>query len=287
MRYLLPSYWHGIGNVQRAKKLLGPQLRARLGQIANMSNIPDKTDKNEEEYNVLTWLAEGAKGQERDPDALACTEVVLALASVHPNLIRMVNVLYDLTANPRYIPELRKEIMDEKQGLWDFSSHSRLKKLDSVLRESQCMSPPSILGMKRLFRQPYTFCDATHIPKGTYVCLPTFAIENDPLHTENPQEFDGLRSYRLPKSKGRESDHSISTPEKTVLNFGYGKSACPGRFFASLIIKITLVKLLTDYEFEFLPGTQRPKNIIFHEFLFPRPWNKILVRRRQDTGKAF
>lgn len=126
------------------------------------------------------------------------------------------------------------------------------------------------------------------IPQGTYVCLPTFAIENDPEHTVEPEVFDGLRSYRLRQDKEtKNEDHQFSTPERTVLSFGYGKSACPGRYFASLILKMTFVKLLTEYEFKFLPGTERPRNMVVHEFLFPKPWDMILVRRRKGGVYAF
>ena len=204
----------------------------------------------------------------------------------------MVNVLYDLAANPGYFKELQAEIESEaesKQG-WNEASYSQLQKLDSVLRESQRMSPPTIMGMKRLFKQTYTFSDGLNILKGTYACLPTYSIENDPEHTPRPEIFDGLRSYRRRqrtrisdnKLNGNNEEHQFSSTERTILNFGYGKSACPGRYFASLVIKIMFVKLLTEYEFKFLPGMERPKNIVAHEFLFCWPWQGMMVRRKND-----
>ena len=239
---------------------------------------------------MLAWLAELAKGGDRNPDTLAHVEVLLALASVHTTLLRMVNVLYDLTSHPQYLDEIRREIKEEvesKEG-WTSTSYSRLHKLDSVLRESQRMSPPTTLGLKRLFIKPHTFQNGLHIPAGTYVCLPTFAIENDPQHTVDPENFDGLRSYRqkqLERSRNNISasstgKHEFSSIDRTILNFGYGKTACPGRFFASVIIKILFVKLLTEYEFSFLPGEGRPKNLMVHEFLFCWPWQKMLLRKR-------
>ncbi|KAF2187594.1 putative cytochrome P450 [Zopfia rhizophila CBS 207.26] len=287
--YFLPSYWHCQRYVQKAKAFLGPILRHLLHKNDISSWSPHGA---EDDSNVLRWLAETAKGRDRDADTLAHVEVLLALASVHTTLLRMANVLYDLTANPELFGELQAEIqaVSSNQDGWDQTSYSKLDKLDSVLRESQRMSPPTILGMKRMFQQPHTFSNGIHIPKGTYVCLSTFAIENDPAHTTNPEVFDGLRSYRLRQQKESKAvqenknndDRLFSSMEPTVLNFGYGKTACPGRYFASLVIKILFVKLLTEYDFKFLPGTGRPKNLMAHEFLFCWPWQKMLVRRKKD-----
>ncbi|MCJ1351569.1 MAG: hypothetical protein MMC33_001553 [Icmadophila ericetorum] len=281
--YLLPSYWFGRKYVHTAKTLLGPKIRGLLRKSDNGWS----PDINEEDFNVLAWLADLAKGNDRNPDTLAHVEVLLALASVHTTLLRMVNVLSDLIANPGYFEELQEEITSVSQKGWSESSYFELQKLDSVLRESQRRSPPTVLGMKRLFKQSFTFSNGLHIPQGTYVCLPTFAIENDPEHTMNPDTFDGLRSYRLRQRKGEKENHQFSSAEPTVLNFGYGKSACPGRFFASLIIKMVFVKLLTEYEFRFLPGKARPKNLMAHEFLFPWPWDKVLMRRKTEGSCPF
>lgn len=282
--HLLPTYWKGKGYIRSAKALLGPKIQDLLRRNDAGSWTPD----SEEDFNVLAWSAETAKGRDRDPETLAHLQVLLALASVHTTLLRMVNVLYDLMANPEHFDDLRAEIKWTSQGGWDTSSYSRLQKLDSVLRESQRMSPPTILGMKRLFLVPHTFSNGLTISKGTYACLPTFAVENDPENTANPVQFDGLRSYRLRQHQGdNDDDHQFVSTEPTILNFGYGKSACPGRFFASLTLKMVFVKLLSEYEFKFLPNSARPKNILLHEFLFPWPWDKVLVRKRQHGACPF
>ncbi|KAL6720899.1 hypothetical protein ACLMJK_002824 [Lecanora helva] len=292
--YLLPSYWKCYTYIRYAKALLGPRIDSLLRKGEQESWTPDTN--SEEHMNVLSWLADAAKGRDRNPDVLAHIEVLLALASVHTTLLRMVNVLYDLTANPIYVPQILAEIYHEKEQGWTSSSYSRLSKLDSILRESQRLSPPTTLGMKRLFKQPHTFQNGIHIPANTYICLPTFAIENDPEHTQNPSTFDGLRSWRLRQRHHTDSSskeamesefHQFTSVEPTVLNFGYGKTACPGRFFAALVLKILFVKLLEDYEFRFLEGKGRPRNIQMHEFLFPWPWDRIEVRKRVESSSPF
>ncbi|KAK8043767.1 cytochrome P450 [Apiospora phragmitis] len=276
------THTSAMGTTPR-KDVLRPKINELLR--GDQTSTPDGFDP--ETSNVLSWLAESAKGADRDSDTIAHIEVLLALASVHTTLLRMVNVLYDITASgDDLISELRGEIesaFDEDSG---------------VLRESQRMSPPTTLGMKRLFKEEFTFSSGLRMPRGTYACMPVYAIENDPANTPNPDRFDGLRYYRAPQStppkrgevsaaataRAAEDDRErlFTSPGKTALNFGYGKSACPGRFFASLIIKMLFVKLLTEYEFRFLPGHGRPSNLLAHEFLFCWPWQKMLVRRRQQ-----
>jgi cytochrome P450 len=139
--------------------------------------------------------------------------------------------------------------------------------------------------------------------------MPVFAIENDPDLVPDPEKFDGLRYYRLATGMemngfvpskggltGSTDDYRFSTPSPTSLSFGYGRAACPGRFFASLVIKMIMVKLLSEYEFRFVPKQdrygnecpgQRPTNYMFHEFLFPWPWDWMQVKRRQGGNCPF
>lgn len=64
------------------------------------------------------------------------------------------------------------------------------------------------------------------------------------------------------------------------MHFGHGRYACPGRFFASNIMKIILTELLMRYEFKFVEGQTRPENLNADEFLYAHPDSKLLVRKR-------
>lgn len=287
---LLPPFWHCRGYLRKANRLLGPKIQKLLAENDAGRFVPQ--DNDEQHVNVLSWLVDSSRGKDRNPGTLAHVMVILALASVHTVLLRIVNVLYDLTVHPELLSELRAEI-DNVATHWRDSPYERLHKLDSVLVESQRMSPPTVTGLKRLFHADYTFQNGLHIPKGAYVCMPIYAIENDPEYITDPEVFDGLRQYNLSKKQqnteqdGKRKTVPFTSPSPTVLNFGYGRSACPGRFFAGLELKMIFVKLLCEYEFKFLPGAGRPSNLTAHEFLFTWPWTKMLVRRRQGGVSPF
>ncbi|KAI0592803.1 hypothetical protein F4775DRAFT_597845, partial [Biscogniauxia sp. FL1348] len=90
-------------------------------------------------------------------------------------------------------------------------------------------------------RAPHTFRGGLHVPRGTFACMPIAAIENDAAHVRggdgDPAVFDALRYYRLrlqapDEHAARACD--FASPTRTSLSFGYGRNACPGRFFAAL-----------------------------------------------------
>ncbi|KAI8946163.1 hypothetical protein F4801DRAFT_583704 [Xylaria longipes] len=111
-----------------------------------------------------------------------------------------------------------------KEG-WKDMPYDRLYRLDSAMSESQRMSPPSLLGMKRLFKFPYTFQDGTHVTAGTYTCIATSVIENNSANTPNPEIFNGPRRFHTLESKRSVSqfnetmakEFSFSTPTPTAL----------------------------------------------------------------------
>ncbi|KAI4250738.1 MAG: hypothetical protein LQ352_005273 [Teloschistes flavicans] len=196
--------------------------------------------------------------------------------------MNVVHVLYDLASHPEYVEPLREEIRDtsNEDGGWQKSSFSKLRKLDSFIKESQRFNPPSMLSYHRVMAQDYTLRDGTVLSKGTHLAMAVSAIQNEPAVTPRPEMFDGLRYYKMRQQPGEGHLHQFATTEPTMLNFGHGKNACPGRFFASLEIKTILVKLIMDYDFKFVNGMGRPANLKAHEFIFPNPEGKMMVRKR-------
>ncbi|KAL9603416.1 MAG: hypothetical protein Q9179_002186 [Wetmoreana sp. 5 TL-2023] len=202
--------------------------------------------------------------------------------------MNVVHVLYDLATYPDYVEPLGEEIQNtaNKDGGWHKSSYSKLRKLDSFIKESQRCNPPSMLSYHRVMAQDYTLNNETKLTKGTHIAMAVSAIQNDPDVTPSPEVFDGLRYYRIRQQPGEGHLHQFATTESNMLNFGHGKNACPGRFFASLEIKTILVKLIMDYDFKFLDELGRPANLKAHEFIFPNPEGQLLVEKR-DVNETF
>lgn len=280
LSWLLPTTWKGHRYIKDAKKLLIPEILRRRATIVEKASA----DGN----NLMSWMMEIASEDEGDPASLAHLEVVMSLASIHTSQMNAVHCLYDLIARPDYVEPIREEIrkvMKEDGGWmqWQKSSFTKLRKLDSFMRESQRWNPPTLLSMHRVMMQNYQLSDGTMLSKGAHVSMAVNAIQNDPDVTPKPEVFDGLRYYKLRQQDGQGHLHQFSTTQEKILNFGHGANSCPGRFFASLEIKIILVRLIMDYDWKLPEGQGRPANLSAHEFVFPNPDAKIYVRERKES----
>src|ERR1700761_4429551 len=112
-------------------------------------------------------------------------------------------------------------------------------------------------------QRPLTLSDGTHLPTGTTISIPADAVGSDPTNYPNPEEFDAWRFVKLRSQKeGVTSNyHQLVTSNKTSLFFGYGKHACPGRFFAAAEIKLILAHLIMNYDIELVDKDKgRPRN---------------------------
>jgi len=278
--YCIPSNWRGWGYIESAKKLLVPEIKRRARQLSQeKKTATGRVDDSGS--NLLSWMMECAEGPEKEPTHLAHLEIVVSLASIHTSQMNAVHVIYDLAAHPEYVPELREEILAAARadGGWNKTSYARLRKLDSLLKESQRLNPPSVLSYHRVMTQAHVLSDGTKLGKGCHIAMAVNAIQNDPDVTPDPATFDAFRYEKLRQRPGESHLHQFATTESNMLNFGHGKNACPGRFFASLEIKIIVVKLIMNYDFRLVGGV-RPPNLTAHEFIFPNPKGRLLVKAR-------
>jgi cytochrome P450 len=108
------------------------------------------------------------------------------------------------------------------------------------------------------------------------------SVNHDPELYSNSDKFDGYRFLRL-----RETDDSnkytFTHSSKTSLGFGAGPHACPGRFYAAVVAKLTIAAMLSNYEIKFADENNnggQAKNICFNFHLIPDPTAKIILRRR-------
>jgi cytochrome P450 len=237
---------------------------------------------------LLDWMIEIAKDEERNAKDLAHLEVVISLASIHTSQMSAVHVLYDLAHYSEYVDVLRGEIRevmreDGQWAQWNKNSFYKLKKLDSFMRESQRRNPPTLLSYHRILRQDFVLHDGTFLPKGSHITMPVNEIQNDSSVTSDPGRFDPLRYYNMRKKTNQGHLHQFATTEENILNFGHGRYACPGRFFAALEIKSILVRLIMEYDWKLPDGQGRPENLMAHEFVFPSQEGILYMKAHHET----
>lgn len=101
-------------------------------------------------------------------------------------------------------------------------------------------------------------------------------ISMDPEVVENPEVFD---AFRFVKQKVPTSGFVSTGPSH--MHFGLGRYACPGRFFASIVMKLILSRFLAEYEFHFASGqTERPRNLLIGDKIVPNVSTPIFIKKR-------
>jgi cytochrome P450 len=122
------------------------------------------------------------------------------------------------------------------------------------------------------------------LPQGTM--LGTNAIEaqfDEDVFGENALEFDPYRFVRIEEETGKK----IQLPTSTLhtLTFGYGKHACPGRFFAAQEMKLLVAYFLIHYDLKLEnPDGKRPKNLWLNAFNMPSSNARVLMRKRKGVA---
>jgi cytochrome P450 len=116
----------------------------------------------------------------------------------------------------------------------------------------------SIVSNQRQALVPITLKDGTHIPAGTRVaCAKVDTVYNDP----NVAIFDPKRWYRKRYETGEVTKYFAVVTEKDYMHFGFGSQACPGRYLAVGIVKMMMIKLLSEFEFRFPDGKRTANDL--------------------------
>jgi cytochrome P450 len=100
-----------------------------------------------------------------------------------------------------------------------------------------------------------TLSNGLRIPAGATIEAAHGPTLQDPNLYPRPDQFDARRFLRLrdasepdPLSYKNREQYQFIAVTKENLSFGFGKHACPGRFFAANEIKLILARILLNYD---------------------------------------
>ncbi|KAL4905803.1 hypothetical protein BDW74DRAFT_184870 [Aspergillus multicolor] len=282
--WFLPCSWEITRNHWKAQRILLPYIRYRKSIASQRADEISSLGKSEFP-DILQYLIEEATGKDAEPFSLAAMVLSLSLASNHTTAMALTECLYDLCAHPEYQKELRREVQDaiDADGGWRKTTLLKMRKLDSFMKESQRVNPPSLMGYKRKIMQDTTLSDGLHLPSEAHIEFAIVPIQHSSV--SDPSQFDGFRYYRKRQSQAEFYRHQFATTSPADLHFGHGRNSCPGRFMASNVIKMVIGTLLTEYEFR-LDCEGRPEGVKAFEFNFPSPTARLLLRRRKKGKPA-
>ncbi|KAK7045463.1 hypothetical protein VNI00_007716 [Paramarasmius palmivorus] len=259
--------------MRRGVRLLSPLIQDRLDKEAEYGkDWPGKPD------DLISWLIDSAPPSQKNVEDLALQILVINFGAIHTTGIAFTSTFYYLACHPELHDFLREEIESivEEEG-WTKSAVAKMHKLDSVLKEAQRLAGNGVTAMNRLVLKDFTFSDGTTVPAGTFITAATNATHNDEVCViriiskpdiiysyaqqnvyPNANEYQGFRFAEIKSEEGEELGQNMVKPNPEYVIFGYGKHACPGRFFAVNELKSMLAHCLLNYDFKFEDGRTEP-----------------------------
>ncbi|OJD16455.1 hypothetical protein ACJ73_08884 [Blastomyces percursus] len=261
--------------IEEARAIIQPVLDER--RMAKEAAI--RAGKTPEHYvDAMEWLEESAKGRYYDP---VIAQLSFSHASIHTTSDLITQTLLDLCGRDELIQELRDEIVTVMwtEG-WKKSTLFKLKLMDSVLKETQRLKPVAVATMRRIAEEDTVLSDKTFLPKGELIVVACDKMW-DPNIYPNPTTYDPYRFLKLRETPGHETSAQLVSPSPEHLGFGFGKHACPGRFFAANEVKIALCHILLKYDIKLAEGYE-PRILPNGLSLSSDHMARISIRRREE-----
>ncbi|KAF5326363.1 hypothetical protein D9611_001062 [Ephemerocybe angulata] len=233
--------------IKDTERLLGPTIQRRLDDMkqygAGWEGKPN---------DMITWLIKGALPEHRNVKDISMKIVFMNASSIHTTSISTTNALFDLAAHQEYITPLRAEIEEaiSSHG-WTKDAMRQMRKLDSFIKESSRFAGTNAISMRRKVLKDFVFSNGVTVPAGVTLAVASYSLQIDPEYYDDPTTFKGFRFSEMRDTGSDEFDplrHQMITLDPTYMVFGYGRNACPGRFFAVNEVKAVLAYIITTYD---------------------------------------
>ncbi|KAL1856866.1 hypothetical protein Daus18300_010629 [Diaporthe australafricana] len=287
---LLLTRFH-LRNLRKAMEVILPVVQARF------KNFQERESSSEERRPVnldaIEWSLEYSKGsaKEHDPHwiALSLLHNIWAGSAAPGGLVTQ--MVFQVLMEPQHLSPLRAEAEAalSPHGYTDKALGS-MHLMDSLIRELNRVYPTGAITCARTIMNPggFQLHDGLHLPRGTRVAVPALAIQTDADNFDDPLTVDAFRFSRLREAaiegrgqQGAEQDWGAATASETNLAFGFGKHACPGRFYAVRKAKLIFSKLILEYDLKWEGVKTRPKSLSLNGQFAPNQWQKIFLKKRR------
>ncbi|KAJ8516848.1 hypothetical protein ONZ45_g5889 [Pleurotus djamor] len=271
-----------LGGPKQPMKYVKPYLLKRLEERAQES-------PSSHLFNIAEFLIHNAPPETlSDIDDLAMRILNVNFGSIHTSSIYVTQALFEMAQMSEDDREsIRREVRQalEEEGGWNKAALQRFRKLDSLLREVGRMYGLSRFGMNRLTIANGRLSDGTVVPSWYKVMVNLKPIHRNSSVYPNPNTFDPFRFSKLRDEEDSSVKHGFTTVDKDFIAFGTGRHACPGRFFASMELKIMLAHVLLRYDFKLPDGaTKRPPSFVLAGTTLPPLKGHILFKPRSKVG---
>ncbi|CAG8616505.1 1126_t:CDS:10 [Ambispora leptoticha] len=235
LNFIHPWFYHFIVKYinNPAKKNLDILMRKIKPYIAKrFENRINNDKKDQKSIDFLQMILSVSNFDKNSFDELLLGSVLMHItfAILYPTSTFCNAVILEYATRLEYWQELQDEqsnIVQEYGNSLSYESVLKMEKLDSFIKESaRTYGTTHILIGKK-----FTFSNGIEVPYGRRIALDFSMIHGEESGIRNADMFDGFRYVGM--------NSSFTYINREVLTFGLGRRACPGRNFATYVIKIT------------------------------------------------
>ncbi|EFN89240.1 Cytochrome P450 6a2 [Harpegnathos saltator] len=159
--------------------------------------------------------------------------------------------LYELAQNQDIQDKVRQEIDEtlKKYGELTHDAMNEMTYLHKIIKETT-RKYPSLPSLNRVVTEDIVLpMTNVHLPKGTSITIPVFAMHRDPALFPDPDKFDPER-FNPDQVKARRT--------YTYMPFGGGPRQCIGSRFGYMQTKIGVINVISNFKFKLHPRTPIP-----------------------------
>jgi len=247
--------------------------------------------------DVIQWLIRVAENH--GPDQLTSEKIatrILALTSMFVFAIGWVFVhavldIYCAPAEDGVVAALQAECASNLDSLYTKEGTDALYRLDSAVRESMRLNDVMVhlLPLDVLAGAGIDLGNGTRVTAGSGVrtVFPARMVHMDADLYPDPNRFDAFRfSREFEGSESSSTGNGTTTRTRKLMTsvttdflpFGYGRHACPGRWFVAHMVKQGVAYMLLNYDVQV---TKRPgKKTALLNFMMPPEAAEMRVRRK-------
>ncbi|WP_043624066.1 cytochrome P450 [Nonomuraea candida] len=179
------------------------------------------------------------------PARIRDSVLMIMLAAHHTTGVAVSWTLHLLSRHPAHAARVTEEldaVLDGRPAP-EYADLRRLPQLEMALKESMRLYPPGPYGARET-TEALTLGDH-HIPAGTTIFYPFWAVHLNPAYWPDPRTFDPGRF--TPEAQARR-------PRFAYVPFGLGPRSCEGASLAMVEAELVLAVLLARFRFEPVPG---------------------------------
>ncbi|KAI3522078.1 hypothetical protein L1887_11557 [Cichorium endivia] len=239
--------WLDLGGHEKAMKRVAQEIDIMAGKWLDEHRRKRNYEEAFEEKDfmdvMISTVEKGGLGKFDADTIIKSACMVLIASSADTTTVMLTWMLSLLLNNPHSLRKAQEEIdkIVGKDRQVNESDITNLVYLQAIVKETLRLYPAGRLGGMREFTEDCTVA-GYHVPKGTWLMVNLWKLQQDPEIWSNPSEF---RPERFLAENHKHID--VKGAHFELIPFGAGRRACPGTVLGLQMLHLVLATLLQNF----------------------------------------